>query len=151
MKKAYKITYQVLHPGNNKQSFNLAQAIFDETTIAAFKSYFPDRHDIYGFLYIINVWWQISNSKSRYSPSLLNNAVIADDGKPEFLTYFADWLEKWSSESSNFLLTKQTSNALIQTLRAQGELIKELLSDGYLFVMTGRFQSDPIERRFSQY
>ena len=97
------------------------------------------------------MWWQISNSKSRYSPNLLNNAVIADDGKAEFLTYFADWLEKWSSESSNFLLTKQTSNALIQTLRAQAELIKELLSDGYLFVMTGRFQSDPIERRFSQY
>ena len=85
------------------------------------------------------------------SPNLLNNAVIADDGKPEFLTYFADWLQKWSSESSNFLLTKQTSNALIQTLRAQAELIKELLSDGYLFVMTGRFQYDPIERRFSQY
>ena len=92
-----------------------------------FKSYFPDRPDIYGFLYIINVWWQISNSKSRYSPDLLNNAVIADDGKPEFLTYFADWLEKWSSESSNFLLTKQTSNALIQTLRAQAELINRII------------------------
>ena len=29
--------------------------------------------------------------------------------------------------------------------------IKELLSEGYDFVMTSRLQSDPIERRFSQY
>ena len=37
------------------------------------------------------------------------------------------------------------------TLRAQSGLIKELLSEGYDFVMTIRLQSDPIERRFSQY
>ena len=30
-------------------------------------------------------------------------------------------------------------------------LIDELLSDGYSYFMTGRLQSDPIERRFSQH
>ena len=44
-----------------------------------------------------------------------------------------------------------SSYALVLTLRAQSELIKELLSEGYDFVMTSRLQSDPIERRFSQY
>ena len=29
--------------------------------------------------------------------------------------------------------------------------IHELLNDGYVFVLTVLFQSDPIERRFSQY
>ena len=48
-------------------------------------------------------------------------------------------------------LTAQTSNAMIKTLRSQAAFIEELLLDGYLFVMTGRLQSDPIERRFSQY
>ena len=34
LKKAPKITYQVLHPGNNKQNVQLALNVFDETTTA---------------------------------------------------------------------------------------------------------------------
>ncbi len=30
-------------------------------------------------------------------------------------------------------------------------LVEELLEEGYEYVMMGRFQSDPLERRFSQY
>ena len=30
-------------------------------------------------------------------------------------------------------------------------LIDELLNDGYDYILTARLQSDPIERRFSQY
>ena len=63
LKKAPKLNYQVLHPGNNKQESKLAAAIFDETTIAAVKCYFPERLDIAGFLTIVNTWWQICNSK----------------------------------------------------------------------------------------
>lgn len=50
-----------------------------------------------------------------------------------------------------FTLTKQTTSALIITLRSQVMLIDELLNDGYNFIFTSRFQSDSIERRFSQY
>ena len=39
--KAPKFTYEVLHPGHNKQNVNLALAIFHDTTITAIKSYFP--------------------------------------------------------------------------------------------------------------
>ena len=39
--KAPKLTYEVLHPGHNKQNVNLALAIFHDTTIDAIKSYFP--------------------------------------------------------------------------------------------------------------
>ena len=39
--------------GNNKQNVPLALAIFDESTIAATKSYLPERHDIAGFLTLI--------------------------------------------------------------------------------------------------
>ena len=47
--KAPKLTYEVLHPGHNKQNVNLALAIFHDTTIAAIKSYFPSRQDVAGF------------------------------------------------------------------------------------------------------
>ena len=48
-------------------------------------------------------------------------------------------------------MTTQTSSAFVNTLRSQAMLINELLNDGYDFVLTARLQSDPIERRFSQY
>ena len=70
---------------------------------------------------------------------------------PGFLEALADWLEKWHDDCPAFTLTSKTSYALVLTLRAQSGLIKELLSEGYDFVMTIRLQSDPIERRFSQY
>ena len=84
-------------------------------------------------------------------PNPLGNSVRVGDGKTDFLEALADWLEKWHDDCPAFTLTSKTSYALVLTLRAQSGLIKELLSEGYDFVMTSRLQSDPIERRFSQY
>ena len=53
LRKAPKLTYQSLHPGNKKQSFTFALS-FDSTTIAACKIYFPDRGDVTAFLTLIN-------------------------------------------------------------------------------------------------
>ena len=50
-----------------------------------------------------------------------------------------------------FCLTKQTFDALIRTLRAQASLVEDLLLEGYDFVVPRRFQSDPLEKRFSRY
>ena len=76
-----------------------------------------------------------------------------DDGKVEFLLEFAEWLENWSLLTGNrvFCLSKQTCDALIKTLRSQALLTKELLQERYAYVLTGRFPSDRIERRFFQY
>ena len=63
LNKAPKLSYQVLHPGNNKQSVPLALAIVHETTIAAARSYFPTQSDLSEFSNLINIWWTISNSK----------------------------------------------------------------------------------------
>ena len=84
-------------------------------------------------------------------PNPLGNDVRVGDGKTDFLEALADWLEKWHDDCPAFTLTAKTSYALVLTLRAQSGLIKELLSEENDFVMTSRLQSDPIERRFSQY
>ena len=94
LKKAHKLSYQVLHPGNKKQSVPLALAIFHETTTAAFESYFPEREDASKFLKMINTWWLICNSKEMSHPNPLGNAVRVGDGKTDFLEALADWLEK---------------------------------------------------------
>ena len=41
--------------------------------------------------------------------------------------------------------------ALIWTLRTQADLLDELFMDDYKYILTACLQSDPIERRFSQY
>ena len=119
LRMARKLTYQSLHPGNNKQSVSLALAVFDDSTIAAARSYLPSRPDVSGFLLLINTWWMVSNSKSRYHQNPLGNAVIKDDYRLEFLSDLAGWFEQWSNGAANFCLSKQTGNAMIRTLRSQ--------------------------------
>ena len=60
------------------------------------------------------------------------------------------WLNNWS-ESPVFCLTPHTSDALIRILYAQVLLVEELLTSGYEYVILCKLQSDPLEKRFSQY
>ena len=86
---------------------------------------------------------------------MLRNAAITDDKKPLFLRSFADWLEKWRalqfSNAKQYTLSKQTFSAIITTLRCTASLIEDLLNDGFAYVLTARFQSDPLELRYSKY
>ena len=80
----------------------------------------------------------------------MNNAVILNDGKIDFYKRLSDWIESWA-QISDFCLTKQTSKAFVITLRGQAMFMQEFLDEGYEFIFIGRFQSDPLENRFSQY
>ena len=156
LRKAPKLSNKVLHPGKFKQNVQVALDIFHETTTAAIKCYYPDRQDAADFLHLINVWWTISNSKDQYNFSnRLGNAAVKDDNKPAFLREMASWLKNWDSaktpNTEKFTLTTQTSSALQRTLQCQASLIEDLLDEGFEFVLTSRFQSDPIEKRFGQY
>ena len=154
-RKAPKLSYKALHPGNRKQSVPLALSVFDSTTSAAIESYFPDRKASADFLRLIDTWWVISNAKQQFSSRRIGHAVTKGDKKPEFLRKFADWIEEWHAAKipgcQKFTLSTQTSSALTRTLRGQASLLEDLLSEGYKFVLTARLQSDPLERRFGQY
>ena len=147
---AYKINSSVLHPGTNKQSVALVLALFHETTIAAIRLYLPEEEVIAGFFNLIRVWWLCVNSKERFHPLTPGNALVRNDCKAEFLCSFSSWLNTWQ-DSKKFGLSQQTFKALIQSNYAISELSLELLNEGYEYVLTGRLQSDPLERRFSQY
>ena len=150
LRKAPKLTFKALHPSDNKQNVNLAVAIFHETTIAACESYFPDRADMSHVIRLISCWWIIANSRKKLIPNFLNNAVILNDGKIDFYKRLSDWIESWA-QISDFCLAKQTSKAFVITLRGQAMFMQELLDEGYEFIFTRRFQSDPLENRFCQY
>ena len=156
LKKAYKLTYKSLHPGDIKQSVSLALSIFDATTSAAIESYYPVHYDASGFLKFINFWWTISNSKQRYNTNFrIGDAYVEGGKKPLFLRAFADWLERWQAlpgqNPQKFTLTKQTCSALVTTLRCTACLIEDLLCRNYEFFLKSRLQTDPLELRFSKY
>ena len=54
LRTANKLTYRAMLPGSNKQSVNLALSTFHESTIAASKSYYPERKYISSFLSLIH-------------------------------------------------------------------------------------------------
>ena len=114
MRKAPKISYQILHPGNNKQSVPLTLAIFDLSTISAISQYFPEEKTTYSFLNLINSWWLVVNAKERFHSIIVGNAQVAGDGKINFLYIMSDWLTTWR-DSAKLGLSKQTFNALIST------------------------------------
>lgn len=156
IKAAPKLSAKVLHPGNCKQSVPVALAIFHPSTSASIKHYFPDKTDSAELLNLFYTWWTISNSKTQFNTAhRLGNAPVAGDNKPQFLRALADWVESWDLEkirnAEKFTLSAQTSYALRRTLRCQASLIEDLLQEGYDFVLTAKFQSDPIEKRFGQY
>ena len=149
------INAQALHSGSYEQGVSPAFAIFDKTTSTALLSYSLDRLDTAQFLRLIHTWWIISNSKARYHHNKLGNAAVPNDQKPQFLRAFANWLADWKCSvipnCVKFELSKQMSDAMIQMLRCHASLIEDLLSSGsYEFVCTIKFQSHPIEQRFSQ-
>ena len=96
--------------------------------------------DAFSFLTLMNCWWTVVNSKTRFHPNAMGNAVTADDGKLKFLKNFAMWLENWyQCNPSIFNISKLTSNALIKkTLQAQAFLVKELLQEGFEYVLMSK-------------
>ena len=61
LRKTPKLSYQALHPGNNKQNVQLALALFHDTAIAAAKSNYQNKEDVSGFLNVTKTWWTILN------------------------------------------------------------------------------------------
>ena len=146
----------MLHPEKYKQNVQLALDIFLETTVAAIGSYFPIYNDSVGLLKPFNTLWTISNSKDQYYfGNYIGRAAIQSDNKPGFLCEMAAWLKRWDSSKiancEKFTLSCQISSALQKTFLCQASLIEDLLSDGFKFLLTARFQTDVIERMFGQY
>ena len=151
LRKAPKLTYGAIHPGNNKQSVPLALAIFGESTTAAIKCYFPEKSDAACLLSAFPKLFVICNAKTQYNTSnMLGNTAVCNDNKPEFLLSFATCIEQWLT-CPNFSLTKLTSYALTTTLKATSCLLSELLKEEYKYVLATHLQSDPLERHFSKY
>ena len=85
-----KLSYLVLHAGNNKQ--NLPLAI--ETTITAARSYFPNWRDVAKFLTLGGLFWNLSKGFHHIYLEMLwsmgtKNWVFKSSGR-------LDWTNTWN-------------------------------------------------------
>ncbi len=165
VKMAYKLSEKVLHPSAiEKTNVMLADSLFHDSTINALKFYGQDKNPEWEktalFLEEIRKWWNAVNVKNplhgprkrdaRFSPLSENDWTTA-----EYLNKFANWLEKWQEgckgkDPKMKGLTSETFLAMIQTTRGLVKASAHLIEDkGYSYL--GKFQSDPLERRFGWY
>ena len=76
----------------------------------AIREYFPENDDAASFLWLIDIWWTVVNSKQRVNVNnRLGNAAVAGDGESKFLG-----CRVFASQVSN---TKYTLSVIFMSLR----------------------------------
>ena len=143
MRKAPKPTTKVLHPGNCKQNFLTALAIFHKTTVAVIQSYFPDESSTVEFLKLFSKWWVISTFKTAFSTITLETQQLIVIRSRHFyelcLNDFKhgkqkEWVQVWQTERipncEKFTWTTQINSVLVRTLLCLTWIIKDLLREG---------------------
>lgn len=162
LKTGYRLNYQSVYVNNfNRQRVSLVDNVFHDSTIAAMAaSGYEETSD---FMKIIRRWWDMNNVHSY----LLGQKLLNDDAKPfsretvnsderfKWLQQFLQWLKLWneSSEADGHKLTNDTGRCLIQSTEVF-LMIVPYLFENYpecKFVLSGRLQTDELERRFGKY
>ena len=87
------------------------------------------------FMNLMLTLWTISNSSKYDANLLLENVVSANAYKLAFFLKFADLLEEWAN-CPNYCLINQTENSIFWTLRSDAMFIRDLLGEGFEYVMT---------------
>lgn len=168
VKCAYKLTLKSLYPSNiERQNVQLALQIFNENNVAALKTI--ENFEILGgqslcintsnFIEIILKWWKIFNIKSPKKGVRLNDDwqkpfSSLNDERFIFLDKFSEWLDIWHNTAGTASLTNETYTALSHSTKVMKEIITYLLNFEEIkfnYILPGKFQSDLLEQRFSQY
>ena len=118
------------------------------------------------FIRHMNKFFDCLNTRSFDEAARLRNADVkplttADDPRldyllQKFLGYFEEWKQSVANRPGNFTkgdrsamqLSYQTLEGIEMTVRSVVECVRYCLSEGMSFVLTNRFNQDPIEQHF---
>ncbi|GBO13031.1 hypothetical protein AVEN_40191-1 [Araneus ventricosus] len=165
IKYAPKLTFISLYPSNiERQNVGLCLKMFDATNANALKRLNDSAYDgTIEFIQIINKWWSIMNVKSprKGYEQLEENSKpfekLSDD-RLLFLEKCIEWKKEWKKVSisgQKKKLGKLTSETLCSfehtTNTIKDIIIHQLQSSTNSYVLTGKYQTDPLEGRFGQY
>ena len=143
-----------------RQKVSLALKIFNHQNVVGLK-YLAEKKSDDSYLdtaFLVEkftLWFELFNTKTtdkgvnRHNP-LLNPISSIDNPTLQFYREYLDWLDIQKPLKAKFL-TKQTFEAMIVSTRALIEVCHYLIGQGYYGILSGVFQSDPIEKRFGLY
>jgi hypothetical protein len=161
VKYAYKLTDKVLAPQPIERSrVQLADAFFDDSTINGLEQICRDEKwkETAQFLRLIRRFWNCVNVQSKFAVNRKRDdrrlPITAEDRRQlEFLASFSAWLSEWQKmATAKTELSRETFLAIRQTTAALTDLATYLLDEKKLeYVLLGKVNSDPLERRFGWY
>lgn len=167
IKYSHKLSYKSLYPQSvERQKVSLALKIFCQENAVTLNELGPKHPELNGyketssFILIIEKWWNICNVKTPnkgFHKRDQNSTPITDINQEQliFLLKMQKWLEQWSIVSYGKKyngLTTRTFQALQQTCLGLYHITVFLLMQVKCkYVLLGKFQTDPLERRFGIY
>lgn len=165
VKYGYSLTIKCLNPTNlERQNVKLAIQIFNENLaeglmILGKKHNFENYEGTANYIKIIAKWWDIFNVRSPVKGFHKRNkfqeplTFSNDDLKIQFINNMIEWLDTWKGfKMDTGHLTKETHAALTQTLNAMLNLTQYCVEElNFKYLLTGKFQTDPLEDRFGKY
>lgn len=165
VKLAPSLTHKCLNPTNlEKQNVSLMLKIFDQRNILALehfeKTWQTDTSGTRQFIAMIVKLWNIINVKHPFKGARIRNEdcktiTSPSDEKLQYMQKVISWLKGWQGlqqRPREGVLSTETMTALEHTLSALIELSIYLLQvKQFKYVLLGKFQTDNLEMRFSQY
>lgn len=153
-----KLTEKHIHPNNfQKMSVSLAAQLFSKSTADGLELYQPhvdslkDCNPTIAFTRTINDLFDLLNSRVPKDGIWMNSK----QDKLKKLQETSKWLDTWESyvrtlpeHKQKLFLSRQTSQGLRVSLKSTFDLATILLSEGFSYVLTGKFCQDPLEMFF---
>ena len=168
---AYKLTRQHVDlTAFSVMKVNLAAQIMSRTVANALEEQYGERvSETVNFIRHMNRFFDCLNVRSTGEAHHTRNPDLdayrdAEDARldyleHEFLGYFEAWEQSVMArphyftrkQQSRMMLSHQTLNGLKITVRSVVACVRQLLSEGVPFVLTHKFNQDPLESHFSHY
>ena len=168
VKLAPSLNQRALNPSStDRQSVPLMMRVFNDKVVVALQL-FSERAtcpkewvmDAKALVEVFVNLWKILNVKHPLKGRNLRDVFCdpvrkADDLQVSYIQHVVQWLEYWETlnpDSRHGMLSKETSFALRHTLKTYVALIEYLFERVHVkYVLLGKFQTDYLEYRFSQY
>jgi len=162
LKYAYKLSDKVLAPQPiERTKVQLADNFFHDSTVAGLEYYseiYPEWKNTANFMKVIARFWRCVTVQGKFAAIHKRDhrrKVISHEDQDQitFLHNFSTWLQEWEEQSKGRQtgLSRETFLAARHTCHALCDLAHYLLHHDFEYVLLGKINSDPLERRFGWY
>eukprot|EP00794_Sanderia_malayensis_P001655 gene1655-1842_t len=149
---------------------NLAAQVMSHSVASTMKAYSPqESFETAKFIALVDCFFDCMNSRSLNEAERKRKPFLApykslNDPRFEFLENdFLGYVENWKtsveeregdfsdSERAKMFLSQQTYNGIKVTVRSLVECTKYLLQNGLQYVLSSKFNQDPLEQHFGRH